>query len=435
MDSVSFEIILVAIGILANGFFAGSEIALVSSRISRLAELRQRAVRGASAALRLKEKPEAFLATIQIAITAVGTLASALGGATAVEALTPWLGQLGLSTWARPAALGIVIVAITYVSLVVGELTPKAIALRNPERLACLVGPVIERLARASAALVGVLTVSTNGLLRLLGQGRTQQSPFVSEEEVRYLVREGAAKGIFEKVEEELVHNVFEFADATVREVLTPRHVIESLDVATSGDDLLRAIARIGHSRIPVYRASPESIVGVLVLKDVVNAIAAGEPLVASTLARPPLFVPETARLSAVLRQFQRSRQQMAIVVNEYGGLEGLVTVEDIVEEIVGDIEEEGAGAASTGITRLPDGSAIVDGTARLDDLRRELGIPIDDSDVYTTAAGLVIAALDAIPTSGVSVVRDGHRWTVLEVDGPRVTKLRVQAERDQPPA
>ncbi len=188
MDSISLEIVLIAVGILANGFFAGSEFALVSSRISRLAELRQQAVRGAAAAMRLKEKPEAFLATIQIAITAVGTLASAVGGATAVEALTPRLAQLGLGTWAQPLALGLVIVAVTYVSLVVGELAPKAIALRNPERLACLVGPPVEWLSRASAALVSVLTASTNGLLRLLGQKSAQQSPFVSEEEVRYLL-------------------------------------------------------------------------------------------------------------------------------------------------------------------------------------------------------------------------------------------------------
>ena len=430
MDSISVEVVLIAVGIVANGFFAGSEIALVSARISRLAELRQQAVRGAAAAMRLKEKPEAFLATIQIAITAVGTLASAVGGATAVEALTPVLTRLGMGAWAQPFALGLVIVAITYVSLVVGELAPKAIALRNPERLACVVGPLVDWLSRASAALVRVLTASTNGLLRLLGQGTAQQSPFISEEEVRYLVREGAAKGIFEKVEEELVHNVFEFADTTVREVLTPRHAIRGLDVATPGAELLRAMAETGHSRVPVYRDSPEHIVGILALRDVVRAIAAGETPNASTLARSPIFVPETARLSALLREFQRSRQQLAIVVNEYGGVEGLVTTEDVVEEIVGNIREEGAGAAARLITRLPDGSAIIAGTTRLDGVRRELGIVIEDSDTYTTAAGLVIATLDAIPAPGASIVRGGHRWTVLEVDGPRVTKLRVEAER-----
>jgi putative hemolysin len=429
MDSITVEIVLIAIGILANGFFAGSEIALVSSRVSRLAELRQQAVRGAATAMRLKEKPEVFLATVQIAITAVGTLASAVGGATAVEALTPKLADLGLGAWSQPVALGLVIVAITYVSLVVGELAPKAIALRNPERLACLAGPPVDWLSRASAAIVSVLTASTNGLLRLFGQRAAEQSPFVSEEDVRYLVREGAAKGIFEKVEEELLHNVFEFADTTVREVMTPRHAIKGLDVNTPADNLLREMAETGHSRVPVYRDSPEHIVGILALRDLVRAIAASEALTPLALARPPLFVPETARISSLLREFQRGRQQLAIVVNEYGGVAGLVTIEDVVEEIVGDIPEEGPGTAPNLITRLPDGSAVVDGTTPLDDLRQELGIAVDDSDTYLTTAGLVIAALDAIPAPGASVVRGGHRWTVLEVDGPRVTKLRVQRE------
>ena len=429
MESITVEIVLIAIGILANGFFAGSEIALVSSRVSRLAELRQQAVRGAATAMRLKEKPEVFLATVQIAITAVGTLASAVGGATAVEALTPKLSVLGLGAWSQAVALGLVIVAITYVSLVVGELAPKAIALRNPERLACLAGPPVDWLSRASAAIVSVLTVSTNGLLRLLGLRATEQSPFVSEEDVRYLVREGAAKGIFEKVEEELLHNVFEFADTTVREVMTPRHAIRGLAVTTPADNLLREMAETGHSRVPVYRDSPEHIVGILALRDLVRAIAASEALTPLSLARPPLFVPETARISSLLREFQRSRQQLAIVVNEYGGVAGLVTIVDVVEEIVGDIPEEGPGTSPSLITRLPDGSAVVDGTTPLDDLRQELGIAVDDSDTYMTTAGLVIAALDAIPAPGASVIRGGHRWTVMEVDGPRVKKLRVQRE------
>jgi magnesium and cobalt exporter, CNNM family len=219
MDSVPLEFMLIALGILANGVFAGSEFALVSSRIGRLAELRQRSVRGAAAAMQLKETPETFLATIQIAITAVGTLTSAVGGATAVEALSPWLMRVGLGAGAETVALGIIVLLITYASLVVGELTPKAIALRNPERLACLMAPVVAAISRVLAPIVRVLSASTNLLLRILGMGTAQESPFVSEDDVKYLVREGARKGVFEKVEEELVHNVFEFADTTVREI------------------------------------------------------------------------------------------------------------------------------------------------------------------------------------------------------------------------
>ena len=262
METIWLELVLIAVAILANGFFAGSEIALVSSRISRLAQLRQEATTGAAKAMSLKERPERFLATIQIAITAVGTLASAVGGAAAVEALTPWLAGLGLpgaKEWAGPVALGIVVLLITYVSLVIGELAPKAVALRNPERIACLVAPAVFWLSRISSAVVRALTASTNAVLRVLGQGTAQESPFTSEEEVRYLVRQGAAKGIFEKVEEELVHNVFEFADTTVREIMTPRPHIQGLDMATPAEEVLRRAVAIGHSRIPVYRDSVNS--------------------------------------------------------------------------------------------------------------------------------------------------------------------------------
>jgi putative hemolysin len=271
MDTAWLEFLLIAVGILANGVFAGSESALVSSRISRLAELRLRSVRGAATAMQLKETPETFLATIQIAITAVGTLASAVGGATAVEALSPWLMRVGFGVAAETVALAIVILAITYLSLVVGELTPKAIALRDPERVATLVAPLIAGISRVSAPIVCVLSSSTKLVLRILGMGTPQESPFVSEEDVRYLVREGARKGIVEKVEE-LVHNVFEFADTTVREIMTPRPHIKGLDVSTPPEAVLGQAVEVGHSRIPVYEGSVERIVGMVTLRDLLGS-------------------------------------------------------------------------------------------------------------------------------------------------------------------
>ena len=275
MESIWVELVLIAVAILANGFFAGSEIALVSARPSRLGQLREQGVRGAETALALRERPETFLATIQIAITLVGVLASAVGGAAAVAVLTPWLVEYGVSeAWARTLALGAVILVITYCSLIIGELVPKAVALRNPERIAGVVARPISWLSRLSAAPVRLLTASTRAVLRLLGLGRFQESPFVSEEEVRYLVTEGAAKGIFEPVERELVQNVFEFADTTVREVMVPRVDIQALDVETPPDDVLRAATEIGHSRIPVYRESIEHPVGVVVIKDLLRAAA-----------------------------------------------------------------------------------------------------------------------------------------------------------------
>jgi magnesium and cobalt exporter, CNNM family len=428
MDSVSLEFMLIALGILANGVFAGSEFALVSSRISRLAELRQRSVRGAAAAMQLKETPETFLATIQIAITAVGTLTSAVGGATAVEALSPWLMRVGLGAGAETVALGIIVLLITYASLVVGELTPKAIALRNPERLACLMAPVVAAISRVLAPIVRVLSASTNLLLRILGMGTAQESPFVSEDDVKYLVREGARKGVFEKVEEELVHNVFEFADTTVREIMTPRPQIKGLDLGTPPETVLGKAMEVGHSRIPVYQGSVEAIVGVVTLKDLLGAVARGETPRLPALLRPAVFVPETVRISRLLRQIQQTRQGLAMVVDEYGSVVGLVTIEDVLEEIVGEIRDEGDHPAEF-ITNLADGSVVVDGVTPIDEVERHLGITLPKPRDFSTVAGLLLDALNSVPTPGTSVVVAGRRWTVLEMDSARIRRVGVQPE------
>jgi putative hemolysin len=431
MDTLWVEVLLILLGILANGFFAGSEIALISSRASRLDELRQAGVPGAPVALRLKQSPDAFLATIQIAITLVGAFASVVGGAAAGERLTPWLAGLpvpGARRWAEPVALGAVIVVITYVSLVVGELTPKALALRDPERVASRVARPIGWLTRAFAGIVAVLTVSTNAVLRLLGHGHAAESLFVSEEEVKYLLREGAAKGVFEKVEAELVHNVFEFADTTVREIMVPRVNIVGLDVQAPPDQVLRQAAAAGHSWIPVYHQSIEHPVGVVTIKDLFRAAAEGQAVDLTAILRRPLFVPESARISSVLRTFQRSRQYLALVVDEYGGVVGLVTIEDLLEEIVGEIREVGE-AVPGYVTRLPDGAWVVDGTAPVRELRDILAVPVEDSPDYTTAAGFVISTLGSIPSAGASISHNGWRWTVVDLDGPRVTKVKLQRE------
>jgi putative hemolysin len=420
---IGVELILILLAILLNGFFAASEIALVSARISRLASLRSA---GAALAMQLKESPETFLATVQIGITLVATLASAVGGATAVDALSPVLRELGLGQAAQPLALGLVVVALTYLSLVLGELAPKAIARRDPERLAVFVARPIHGLSRASAGLVRLLTGSTNAVLRLLGLGTAMESPFTSEEDVRYLVREGAAKGIFEKTEEQLVHNVFEFADTTVREVMVPRPNIRGIDVVTPPDEVPRLVASIGHSRIPVYRDDINHPIGILWLRDLLQAIANGRTPELIELIHATVFVPETTKISAVLRQFQRQREHLGLVVDEYGGVVGLITVEDILEEIVGDIGEPGLSDVTPSVARLADGALVVDGLASIGDIRTA-GVPVEDSLEYTTAAGFVITMLGAIPGAGSSVTSGGHRWTVVDVDGPRVRKIRIE--------
>jgi putative hemolysin len=286
----------------------------------------------------------------------------------------------------------------------------------------------IAALGRVSAGLVRLLTASTNAVLLLVGQrGRTETS-FVSPDEVMYLVREGASKGVFEPVEEQLVRNVFEFADTTVRQVMVPAINVRGLPVDTPPDQVLAVAASLRHSRLPVYEGSIEHPAGVVTVLDLLAATAGGRALSLPTLVRPVLFIPETARISVALHELQRTHQGLALVVDEFGQVVGLVTIEDMVEEIVGDIrDDQGASGAEPRLFRLPDGAYIVDGSTPIRQLREALGISLEESAHYVTIAGALIDALNAIPSPGASIVVDGWRFTAIETHGPRVTKVRVE--------
>jgi putative hemolysin len=426
MDSIWVEIVLIGVSILANGFFAGSEIALVSARPSRLNQLRSEGLPGAAVAEQLKRDPDRFLATIQIAITVVGTLASAVGGAAAVEALTPRLQGLalpGAEKWGGPVALGSVVLLISFVSLVIGELTPKALALRNPERWAAVVAPLIARLVRGLAGPGRVLTWATRLILTALGMRDTPTAPLVSEEEVKYLVREGAAQGVFEAAERDLVNRVFQFTDTPVRLVMVPRPNILGLDVEMPPDQVLKSAAEIGHTRLPVYRGSIEGTIGVVVIRDLFRCAALGEPVNLERLMHPPLFVPETAPVSEVLRQFQRSRLQLALVVDEYGQVAGLVTTEDLLEEIVGEIEDEYDVAEE--LTRVVGPRTLaVAGRTPVAELNERFGLRLPESDDYATIAGLVVERLGHIPKSGEQLKVNDLSISVVRSDARAVREL-----------
>jgi putative hemolysin len=433
MDGIWIELILIGVSIVANGFFAGSELALVAARPSRLAELRVEGLPGAGVAAALKREPERFLAAIQIAITLVGTLASALGGAAAVDALRPWLASLGLpgaERWSEAAALGIVIVLISFVSLVLGELTPKALALRNPERWAARVARPIDGLVRLVAAPGRILTWSSRIVLTGLGMRDAPRAPLVSEEEVKYLVREGASLGVFEPHESDLVDRVFRFTDTAVRHVMVPRPNIRALDLATPAGEVLKVAVELGHTRLPVYRETLEEAVGVVVIKDLFRCAAEGTTPELERLLHPLIFVPEVTQTSEVLRQFQRRRLHLALVVDEYGKVVGMVTTEDLLEEIVGEIRDEGESPQLESATRLADGSYIIDGTATTRDLREQAGLPVEDSPDYQTIAGFVLHRLGLVPRPGATLSAAGYRWTVLEMEGPRILKIKAEPER-----
>jgi putative hemolysin len=432
MDSIWVEVLLVGVLILANGFFAGSEIALVSARPSRLGQLKGQGVPGAALAESLKRDPDTFLAVIQVAITVVSTLASAVGGAAASEALAPRLQALplpGAGHWGRPVALAGVVLLIAFVSLVLGELTPKALALRNPDRAASLVSRPVAWLVRALAAPSRILTWVTRLILTLLGQRDAPKVPLVSEEEVRYLIREGAAQGVFEAAERDLVNRVFEFADTPVRLVMVPRPNILGIEIETPPGEVLKRAAELGHTRLPVFHGSIEDTLGVVVIKDLFRCAALGQPVDLERLMHPPLFVPETAPVSEVLRQFQRHRLQLALVVDEYGQVAGLVTTEDLLEEIVGEIRDERESPRLTSVSRLPDGSYMIDGTAAIRDLREQVGLPLEESPDYQTIAGLLLQRLGAVPRPGTTVEAAGYRWTIMEMEGPRIMKVRAELD------
>jgi putative hemolysin len=430
MDDIWVELVLIGVSIIANGFFAGSEIALVSARPSRLSQLKSEGVAGAAGAAKLKQEPDRFLATIQIAITVVGTLASAVGGAAAVEALTPGLqgsGLPGAATWGGPVSLGIVVLLISFASLVIGELTPKALALRNPERWAATVASPIAWLVRMLSGPSRVLTWATRLILTVLGLRDAPIAPVVSEEEVKYLVREGTVQGVFEPGERDLVNRVFQFTDTPVRLVMVPRPDILGVDVDTPSDQVLKRAAAAGHTRLPVYRGSIEGTIGVVVTKDLFRCAALGEPVSLERLMHVPLFVPETAPVSEVLRQFQRHRLQLALVVDEYGQVAGLVTTEDLLEEIVGEIRDERESPRLSSVSRLPDGSYMIDGTATIRDLREQVGLPLEESPDYQTIAGFLLQRLGAVPRAGTTTEAGGYRWTIVEMDGPRIMKIRAE--------
>ncbi len=419
--------------ILANGFFAAAEIAVIATRKTRIDQLLDRGARSAAALGRLKEEPDRFLATVQIGITFVGVLASAIGGAGAIEFLEPRLRSLPVpyaEAWGYYAAILMVVVPIAYLTLVLGELVPKSLALRFSERIAFLVALPIDAISRSTSFLVKLLTRSSNMVLRLFGGKEAGGAAFVSEEDVKSLIREGTAKGIFDETEKELIHSVFDFADTPVRAVMIPRTEIHAVHADTEADDLLRHFVESGFSRLPVYDNDMDQILGILYNKDILRAMQANEPIELRKLMHPTFFVPSSLPISQLLKDLQRRRMALAMVVNEYGEVEGLATLEDIIEEIVGEIRDEYDGEERGPVERLPDGSLVVSGSALLKDLQSDYGLPFEESLDYHTLAGFVLAKLKRIPRGGEKIDSDGHRLTIVDVEGRRIVKVRVEENR-----
>lgn len=425
-----FEVVLIFFLILANGFFAAAEIAVIATRKTRIDSLVEKGIRSASVVARLKDDPDRFLATVQIGVTLVGTLASAIGGAAAIQFLKPLIESLPLplvSRWGESIAILLVVLPIAYLSLVFGELVPKSLALRFSERIAILVARPIDLLSRLTSYLVKILTASSNAVLWLFGGKDAGGASFISEEEVKSLIREGAAKGIFDETEKELIHSVFEFVDTPVKAVMVPRTEIHAVDIKTPPDEILKSFAESGFSRIPVYEGEMDRVMGILYNKDILRALQEKGEFRAPDLLHLPFFVPSTLPISQLLKELQRRRSAIAMVVNEFGEVEGLATLEDLLEEIVGEIRDESDREERGPVERLPDGSMVIQGSALLKDLKSDYGLPFEESADYLTLAGFVLAKLRRIPRGGERVEHEGYRLTIVDMEGRRIVKIKLE--------
>ena len=428
MDGIFLEIFLIAILILLNGYLAGAEIAVVTARKSHIKQMAERGERNAKIFLRLKEEPDRFLATIQIGITTVGVLASVIGGATSVKVLEPLLKEIPIKTIslaAGPISIGIVVLVLTYFSLIFGELIPKSIALMHPEKIGLWTARSIDNFSRIAAVFVRILTYSTEIVLRPFGSKPFTERAYITEEEVKLLIREGRKHGVFESTEERIIQSVFEFTDMSVKEVMVPDTQMVAIQIDKSPQDILSLIEEEQFSRYPVFGREPNDIRGILYAKDFLTILAKTGQVDIRKIIKPPFFIPETMKIGLLLREMQRKRMHLALAVNEYGGVSGLVSIEDLIEEIVGEIRDEYD--TESPVIHLSDGALLIDASISLKDLKEDYHIELPESPEYETLGGFMMTTLQKIPQTGDVVESAGKKIRILEMVGQRISKVKLE--------
>jgi putative hemolysin len=418
--SDTLRILLIFLLVLGNALFVAGEYALVTARRPRLHERAEAGSRGARAALRLMDTPVLFISTVQVGITIFGIAMGAVG--------TPLLEKVFDPVLAAGLAFGLSFLILTYLSVVLGELVPKAIALQRAEALAGVLAPPIELLARIAKPVVWVLQVSAQWIARLFGVEPSPTGMIAhTEEDIRMIVAEGRQAGAVEEVEEELIYKAFDFAEKEVHDVMVPRPEVVMISVELPAQECLDAIVDSPFTRYPAYRGSVDEIVGILHVRDLFKALydRGIEAVEIEELLRAPFFVPETKDLAVLLGEFRRTNQHMAIVVDEYGSMQGIVTLEDLLEEIVGEIEDE-YDLPDDSLKRIDDRTVRVDGTYPIDDFNEQFKTELPKED-YHTLAGFVFGALGRAPETGDEVVWNGLRFGVVEVEGTRIEQLDVE--------
>jgi putative hemolysin len=414
--------------ILLNGVFALSEMAIVSSRRPRLQAMADRGSRGAKTALKLLEDPSRMLSTVQIGITGIGVVAGAYGATALSDDFAPWIEATfpGVAKYAPAIAFSIVIVLTTFLSLVLGELIPKRIALSAPEPLAAAMAPAMRLIEVIASPLVWVLRATTDGIIRLLGLHKTRQED-VTEEELQSLIVEGAEAGVIEEEEREMIQGVMRLGDRSVKAIMTPRTEMVWLDTGQSRDDVLREIKESGHSRFPVAEGDPDQIVGVVQTKELLVHLGKTGGIDLKAVMHPPTFVPETMPVLKMLESMRGNPVRMVFVSDEYGAVLGMVTAADLLESIAGDAALSENEAVAAPIQR-DDGSWIVDGMTPVDEFQQIVGVKgLDEEEGYSTVAGLVMHLLRAVPSEGDKTENDQLAFEVIDMDGRRVDKVLVR--------
>ena len=440
--SIGFEILVIALLILANGIFAMSEMAVITARKSRLQDWANKGNARAKIALELAQTPSRLLSSVQIGITLIGILTGAFAGRGAAAWLAEYLKMLpGLDPYHHEIALGLVVLFITFFSLVIGELAPKRLALRHPESIATWVALPLRGFAWLSAPMVHLLSASTELVCRLFGGAPAQQAP-VTQEEITTLVQQGAEAGIFEETAEDMVDAVLRLGDKTAHSLMTPRTQISWLDLENTMEQVCSKIAESGHSRFPVAAGSLDNVTGVVQAKDLLAHTLAGKAIDLNALMQQPLFVPRTISALELLDSFKKSNKHIALVVDEYGGIEGLLTHHDILEAIAGDIPI-GETAADPKAVRRNDGSWLLDGMLSVEEFKEIFHIealPGEKRDAFQTLGGFVFNQMGRVPAVAEFFEWRGLRFEIVDMDGKRIDKVLVHsteqsAASDSPPA
>lgn len=436
MQSIALETIIILGLILANGLLAMAEIAVVSARKARLQQRAEEGDEKAREALTLAQNPDDFLSAVQVGITLVGVLAGAFGGATLAKTIATWLrGVPYLAPYSEAIAVVLVVLAITYFSLIFGELAPKRLALRNPERTAAALARPMLILSRITSPVVRFLSLSTSLALRLVGQ-KLEQEPPITQEEIKLLIQQGTQAGVFEAVEQDMVQAVLRLGDRRVDSLMTPRTEITWLDLTDPDEVNCQKILNSNYSRYPAVVGSLDHVVGIVQARDLLKASLDGAALDLRGTMIAPLFVPDSMLALKVLELFRSERAHMALVIDEFGGFQGIVTTFDLLEAIVGALPEPGVEEDLEVIAR-PDGSFLIDGMMDIDDFTERFGIPIlpgEEQGYFQTLGGFIMTQLGKIPEPADQFEWGGWLFEVMDMDGRRVDKVLLTPSPSRAP-